>query len=589
MSLYDFSATLNNGTDTKLSAYRGKVLLIVNTASQCGNTPQYAGLQELYAKYRDRGFEVLAFPCNQFGHQEPGSNEEIKEFCEMNYGVEFPLFSKIEVNGEAAHPLYKFLKSKKGGLLGESIKWNFTKFLVDWQGNVIKRYAPMTPPQRIASNIERLVRKQAPSNLVTKQALFNEENSFVFGDAKASGFGDLQLPDRFRWMQRRARCHCQLPDQLPAEPALLLRALPGSGPGIPYLSVVAESEDLGGRPIPKYGTYYFHLPLSVLKKASGGLMQLELHTGLEAEGLWTGERPQVGLYEIRVIDLQKDSFPDREEFLQQVKLFQADGGQFYQFVREYPFNPSQQLLEIGSGIGVLSCLMAAFTKAKVWGIDVRDYGDPKDRGFAQELLDRLRIHGMILERTSGLESAADPNGLRDAIRRTTLVTMSAEEMLFADNTFHFVFSLNVMEHIPHPDRALREICRVLKPGGRALLQFSPLYYSETGSHLFCVGYNRPWAHLLMTRDEIKEACRREGANVNEIDSILDSLNGWRPQQYVDAVENSGLRVLYRRIDIGFATPGAAESEEFKQVKKIYPEQDLTTTLMLWLLEKPAAS
>jgi glutathione peroxidase len=159
MGLYDFSATLNNGKEKKLSAYKGKVLLIVNTASRCGNTPQYAGLQELYGKYKDRGFEILAFPCNQFGHQEPGSDEDIKEFCEVNYGVEFPLFSKIEVNGDGTHPLYKFLKSEKTGLLGDSIKWNFTKFLVDKQGNVVDRYAPMTPPRTIASDIEKQLAK----------------------------------------------------------------------------------------------------------------------------------------------------------------------------------------------------------------------------------------------------------------------------------------------------------------------------------------------------------------------------------------------------------------------------------------------
>ncbi len=121
MGLYDFSATLNNGKDKKLSAYKGKVLLIVNTASKCGFTPQYKGLQDLYAKYKDRGFELLAFPCDQFGHQEPGDDDEIKSFCELNYGVEFPLFSKIEVNGDDAHPLYKFLKNEKGGLLSDSI------------------------------------------------------------------------------------------------------------------------------------------------------------------------------------------------------------------------------------------------------------------------------------------------------------------------------------------------------------------------------------------------------------------------------------------------------------------------------------
>ncbi len=159
MGIYDFSAKLNDGKEKKLSAYKGKVLLIVNTASRCGFTPQYKGLQEMYAKYRNRGFELLAFPCDQFGHQEPGDDEDIKSFCELNYGVDFTLFSKIEVNGDGAHPLYKFLKSEKGGLLGDSIKWNFTKFLVDKQGNVIERYAPMISPERIAPDIEKQLAK----------------------------------------------------------------------------------------------------------------------------------------------------------------------------------------------------------------------------------------------------------------------------------------------------------------------------------------------------------------------------------------------------------------------------------------------
>jgi glutathione peroxidase len=155
MLIYDFSAKLNNGADQLLVGFKGKVLLIVNTASQCGFTPQYKGLQELYAKYHDRGLEVLGFPCDQFGHQEPGTDQEIASFCEVNYGVTFPLFSKIEVNGSNAHPLYKFLKEEKGGLLGDKIKWNFTKFLVDKQGNVVERFAPTTTPEKIASDIER--------------------------------------------------------------------------------------------------------------------------------------------------------------------------------------------------------------------------------------------------------------------------------------------------------------------------------------------------------------------------------------------------------------------------------------------------
>jgi len=155
VSIYEFAPKLNNGTEQSLAGYKGKVLLIVNTASECGFTPQYKGLQELYAKYHDRGLEVLGFPCDQFGHQEPGSDQEIKSFCDLNYGLTFPLFSKIEVNGDNAHPLYKWLKSEKGGLLGDNIKWNFTKFLVDKQGNVVERFAPQKTPEKIAADIER--------------------------------------------------------------------------------------------------------------------------------------------------------------------------------------------------------------------------------------------------------------------------------------------------------------------------------------------------------------------------------------------------------------------------------------------------
>jgi glutathione peroxidase len=159
MGLYDFSAKLNNGTDQSFSAYKGKVLLIVNTASECGFTPQYKGLQELYAKYHHRGLEVLGFPCDQFGHQEPGSDAEIQSFCELNYGVTFPIFSKIEVNGTSAHPLYKFLKDEKGGLLGDALKWNFTKFLINKQGDVVERFAPVTKPEKITADIERELAK----------------------------------------------------------------------------------------------------------------------------------------------------------------------------------------------------------------------------------------------------------------------------------------------------------------------------------------------------------------------------------------------------------------------------------------------
>ena len=151
---YDFSATDIDGQPRSLGEYVGKVLLIVNVASQCGFTPQYTGLVKLWRDYGPRGLVILGFPCDQFGHQEPGDEEEIKNFCSLSYDVTFPMYSKIEVNGSRAHPLYKWLKTEKSGLMGlDGIKWNFTKFLVDRNGNVIKRYAPTDTPEKIEKDL----------------------------------------------------------------------------------------------------------------------------------------------------------------------------------------------------------------------------------------------------------------------------------------------------------------------------------------------------------------------------------------------------------------------------------------------------
>jgi len=160
-TVYEFSAPLLDGHTVSLGEFMGRVLVIVNTASQCGFTPQYAGLEQLYRTYKERGLEVLGFPCNQFGAQEPGSADEIGSFCERNYGVSFPMFAKIDVNGASAHPLYRFLKQSKPGILGplggRAIKWNFTKFLVDRNGIVVGRYASTKKPEDLAKPIEDLL------------------------------------------------------------------------------------------------------------------------------------------------------------------------------------------------------------------------------------------------------------------------------------------------------------------------------------------------------------------------------------------------------------------------------------------------
>ncbi len=153
-TLSDFTATTITGEDQPLAEYAGQVTLVVNTASQCGFTPQFQGLEQLHREYADHGLAVLGFPCNQFGNQDPDSNEEIGAFCERNYGVTFPMFEKVDVNGADAHPLFAWLRQEQGGLLGDAIKWNFTKFLVGKDGTVLKRYGSTTAPEKIAADIE---------------------------------------------------------------------------------------------------------------------------------------------------------------------------------------------------------------------------------------------------------------------------------------------------------------------------------------------------------------------------------------------------------------------------------------------------
>lgn len=154
---YDYKVKNISGEEVSMSEYKGKVVLIVNTASKCGFTKQYEGLEELYEKYKDQGFVILGFPCNQFGAQEPGGNAEIKNFCTSTFSVAFPMMSKIDVNGDDADPLYKFLKKEKGGILGNDIKWNFTKFLIDREGNVVDRFASQKTPKALEKEVEKLL------------------------------------------------------------------------------------------------------------------------------------------------------------------------------------------------------------------------------------------------------------------------------------------------------------------------------------------------------------------------------------------------------------------------------------------------
>ncbi|GGF74082.1 glutathione peroxidase [Wenyingzhuangia marina] len=157
MNFYNLKATLLNGKTVAMEQYKGKTIIIVNTASKCGLTPQYEGLENLYQKYKDQGLVILGFPCNQFGKQESGTSDEIQEFCQINYGVSFPMFEKIEVNGNNTHPIFKYLKSKLGGCFGSKIKWNFTKFIIDKNGKTVKRFVPITKPEKMEKLIKKIL------------------------------------------------------------------------------------------------------------------------------------------------------------------------------------------------------------------------------------------------------------------------------------------------------------------------------------------------------------------------------------------------------------------------------------------------
>ncbi|QZE14806.1 glutathione peroxidase [Halosquirtibacter laminarini] len=159
MRFYDFNAKSLQGKDLSMSDFQGKVVIVVNTASKCGLTPQYEGLEALYQKYKSEGLVILGFPCNQFGNQEPGGAKEISEGCLINYGVSFPMFSKVDVNGEHAHPIFKYLRSQLGGWFGSKVKWNFTKFVVDKEGTPVKRFGPMDKPEKMDSYIQKLLQK----------------------------------------------------------------------------------------------------------------------------------------------------------------------------------------------------------------------------------------------------------------------------------------------------------------------------------------------------------------------------------------------------------------------------------------------
>ena len=420
--------------------------------------------------------------------------------------------------------------------------------------------------------------------------LFADNSCFVEENPKIAGFYECEGSDGQRWIKPKAVCRCRLnPDLAYAEPHLKIRAHTRKAEWGPYLMPFVEGQRIGLKQVPQYGTYYFPFSPELLAQRTGDSVEVRLETLCGPETVSDNLRDlALAVFEVRIVDFSCEDFPERQEFLLQRKIFErGPGGLAADILSQHPFRPTDRILDLGAGTGWTTVLLAGFSGASAWGLDLYDYSFMGRPSFKTDLLERIDRHRSVLPPVAPLASMADRAVLEKTIGRCDFTTANAEQMPWRDNYFDFVFSLNVMEHVGQPERVLAEIRRVLRPGGRALIQFSPLYHSDVGSHLPAVlAYNRPWSQLLMTREEIREAIRPDGGRSHMVDEILDTLNGWKPGQFIQVFENSGLNVLAKSIYRGFVLPGSEQSPEYRVLRARYSEEDLTTILMLWHLEKP---
>jgi 2-polyprenyl-3-methyl-5-hydroxy-6-metoxy-1,4-benzoquinol methylase len=428
---------------------------------------------------------------------------------------------------------------------------------------------------------------------MSARPLFSDDSCFVEQDPEVAGFYEIEGLDRFRWVKPKAVCRCRFdPNLANTSPCLIVRAHTRKAEWGPYLMVFLEGRLMGLKDVSQYGTYYFPFSQELLAQSSGNSLEVRIEV-LSQPATAIGDSRDLALpiFEVRIIDLNRGGFAERDEFLLQRKLFEpGPGGLAAEILAHHPFHPTDRILDVGAGNGWTTVMLAGLSAATVLGIDLYDYSHLGRCSFKTELLERFDRHRSALLDVPTLASMADRFTLEKIVARCDFATVNAAQMPWRDEYFDFVFSLNVMEHVDEPERVVAEIRRVLRPGGQALIQFSPLYYSDSGSHLpATLGFNRPWAQLLMNREEIKESIRANGGVPFEVDNILNSLNGWKPSQFITLFEKSGLNTRNKTIDHGFTLPGVEQSSEFQILKGRYTEEELTTIGMLWHLEKPAAT
>jgi ubiquinone/menaquinone biosynthesis C-methylase UbiE len=410
--------------------------------------------------------------------------------------------------------------------------------------------------------------------------LFPSSEIFVPDHPEAHGFYELELPDAFRWIKQEAKCWLPV-EHIAHLSSPMLRVTATAGRNECYLAVYLDGAFLGTERINRYGSYYFHLPSKPL--ATSGPVRICLRVDHVEPAVNDPRILSLPIYGVDAIDLNSgwDGFDERRYFADQVRVFRAAEFPLSATLDNCQLHPDSVILDVGAGMGWSTALLAARTGARVFGIDLHQYDACTGASFRGELLRRMRRHVPVLTQEPGFERIQQ---LDQVIANCTFFTMDAQQLLFRDRLFDFVFSLNAFEHIPNPGRALQELSRVLKPGGCVFLQFSPIYFSDMGHHLFGLT-DTPWVHLLYERPEIKRMILDSGKVPNEVDNILDSLNGYSVQQYLEVFNNTELQIVEKHIHRSFSAAGLERSEEFTKLKARYPEEDLSTSGMTVILRK----
>lgn len=424
-----------------------------------------------------------------------------------------------------------------------------------------------------------------------RQQLFDESPAYTIGDPLAHGFYSLERPHNLRWMMPEAECRLSVPVGRLARPALLVRAVPGPFRWTPYLSAYVNGVYIATQVVAAHGSYWFELDPAIVDVTGGVDLTVRLRVNNSEQEPGSQRKLGLALYELCLLDLDETSsrFDERALVLEQLSLFDEPNG-LPKLLRDAGIGLHSRILDVGAGMGWSSVLLALFSGAHVIAVDMHEYDAAAGVPFKADLTRRLLRHLSVLRRSKAFAQVGEVTEVEHSVDRCTFLTMNAENLLLRDDLFDFAFSLNAFEHIPHPDHALGEIRRTMRPGGEAFISFSPLYYSDRGHHLHSGDLlDEPWVHLLHSRDEIKRMIADRGKPTNEVDGILDSLNGWRPSQFEKMYKQSGLEVLGHNVHTSFTIPGAKDSEAFRTVSKRFPQEDLTTIGMQTHLRKRKSS